>query len=133
MKLEENYELECDTNSSAISLHNLFSNKEFKDAYLSEDKEKIEKLLYSIGVDLSYGWCIVDRLHRPLGYNEVVQGGVMLYMERVDDEWLKGGYCSMEALIRGTKDSSVRSEMMTMQDAYMSTGKVIDKCKSLQS
>ena len=56
MKLEENYDLECDTNSSAISLHNLFSNKEFKDAYLSEDKKKIEKLLYSIGVDLSYGW-----------------------------------------------------------------------------
>lgn len=132
MKLEENYELECDTNSSAISLHNLFSNKEFKDAYLSEDKEKVEELLHSIGVDLSYGWCIVDRLHRPLGSNEVVKGGVLLYMERVDDEWLRGGCASMEALIRGTKDSSVRSEMMQMQDAYLSTGKVIDKCKSLQ-
>ena len=133
MKLEENYELECDTNSSAISLHNLFSNKEFKDAYLSEDKEKVEELLHSIGVDLSYGWCIVDRLHRPLGSNDVVQGGVLLYKERIDDEWIKSGYASMEALIRATKDPSVRSEMMIMQDAYMTTGKVLDKCKSLQS
>lgn len=129
MKLEENYDLECDTNSSAISLHNLFSNKEFKAAYLSEDKEKVEKLLYSIGVDLEYGWCIVDRLHRPLGSNEVVQGGVMLYMERVDDEWLRGGCASMEALIRGTKDPSVRSEMLSMQDTYINTEYMIEKIK----
>lgn len=115
-----NYSLENDIDSSALSMYNLFAIGEFKDAYLRADKKEVEELLYSIGVDLSYGWCIVDRLHRPLGYNEVVQGGVLLYKERVDDEWIKSGYASVEAVIRSTKDSDTRAVMMMMmmmQDA----------------
>ncbi len=127
-----NYELENDVDSSALSLYNLFDVNEFKVAYLTGDKKKVDELLYTVGVDLDEGWCVVNRLHRPLGSNEVVQGGVLLYKERVDPEWTKGEYVSMEALIRGTRDPSVRSEMMIMQDAYLSTGKVLDKCKSLQ-
>lgn len=127
-----NYSLENDVDSSSLSLYTLFAVEEFKTAYLAGDKKKVNELLHSVGVDTDEGWCIVTRLHRPTGSKEVLNGGVLLYKERTDDEWLKGVYCSMEALIRGTKDSSVRSEMMMMQDAYMSTGKVIDKCKSLQ-
>lgn len=133
--LEEdfNYSLENDVDSSSLSLYNLFTNKEFKIAYLAGDKKKVNELLHTVGVDLEQGWCVVDRLHRPLGSNEVVQGGVLLFKERIDDEWLKGGAASMEAVIRSTKDSDTRAVMMVMQDGYLSTGKVIDKCKSLQS
>lgn len=127
-----NYELENDVDSSSLSLYNLFAVNEFKTAYLSRDKKKVNELLHSVGVDSDEGWCIVTRLHRPTGSKEVLNGGVLLYKERTDEEWLKGDYVSMEALIRGTRDPSVRSEMMSMQDAYLSTGKVIDKCKSLQ-
>ena len=128
-----NYSLENDVDSSALSIYNLFAIGEFKDAYLRADKKEVEKLLHSVGVDLDEGWCVVSRLHRPLGSNEVVQGGVLLYKERVDSEWTKGEYVSMEAVIRSTKDSDTRAVMMVMQDGYLSTGKVIDKCKSLQS
>ena len=35
----------------------------------------------------------------------------------------------MEALIRGTKDPSVRSEMLSMQDTYINTEYMIEKIK----
>lgn len=127
-----NYSLENDVDSSSLSLYNLFTNKEFKIAYLAGDKKKVNELLHTVGVDLEQGWCIVDRLHRPLGSKVVVNGAVLLYKERTDDKWIKGGAASMEAVIRSTKDSDTRAVMLGMQEAYMSTGKVIDKCKSLE-
>lgn len=131
--LEEdfNYSLENDVDSSSLSLYNLFTNKEFKIAYLAGDKEKVNELLHTVGVDLEQGWCIVDRLHRPLGSKVVVNGAVLLYKERTDDTWIKGGYASMEAVIRSTGDLDTRIEMMRMQDAYLGTGKLIDKCKGV--
>lgn len=131
--LEEdfNYSLENDVDSSSLSLYNLFTNKEFKIAYLAGDKKKVNELLHTVGVDLEQGWCIVDRLHRPLGSKVVVNGAVLLYKERTDDKWIKGGYASMEAVIRSTGDLDTRIEMMRMQDAYLGTGKLIDKCKGV--
>ena len=131
--LEEdfNYSLENDVDSSSLSLYNLFTNKEFKIAYLAGDKKKVNELLHTVGVDLEQGWCIVDRLHRPLGSKEVVNGAVLLYKERTDDKWIKGGYASMEAVIRSTGDLDTRIEMMRMQDAYLGTGKFLDKCKGV--
>lgn len=128
-----NYSLENDVDSSALSLYNLFAVNEFKVAYLGGDKKKVDELLYAVGVDLDEGWCIVNKCHRPLGGKEVLNGGVLLYKERVDDEWIKGGYASIEAVIRSTKDCDTRAVMLEMQDGYMSTGKVLDRCKSLQS
>lgn len=131
--LEEdfNYSLENDVDSSSLSLYNLFTNKEFKIAYLAGDKRKVNELLHTVGVDLEQGWCIVDRMHRPLGSKVVVNGAVLLYKERTDDKWIKGGYASMEAVIRSTGDLDTRIEMMRMQDAYLGTGKLIDKCKGV--
>lgn len=131
--LEEdfNYSLENDVDSSSLSLYNLFTNKEFKIAYLAGDKKKVNELLHTVGVDLEQGWCIVDRLHRPLGSKVVVNGAVLLYKERTDDKWIKGGFASMEAVIRSTGDLDTRIEMMRMQDAYLGTGKLIDKCKGV--
>lgn len=131
--LEEdfNYSLENDVDSSSLSLYNLFTNKEFKIAYLAGDKEKVNELLHTVGVDLEQGWCIVDRLHRPLGSKEVVNGAVLLYKERTDDKWIKGGFASMEAVIRSTGDLDTRIEMMRMQDAYLGTGKLIDEYKGV--
>ena len=131
--LEEdfNYSLDNDVDSSSLSLYNLFTNKEFKIAYLAGDKKKVNELLHSVGVDLEQGWCIVDRVHRPLGSKVVVKGAVLLYKERTDDKWIKGGYASMEAVIRSTGDLDTRIEMMRMQDAYLGTGKLIDKCKGV--
>ena len=131
--LEEdfNYSLENDVDSSSLSLYNLFTNKEFKITYLAGDKKKVNELLHTVGVDLEHGWCVVDRLHRPLGSKEVVNGAVLLYKERTDDKWIKGGFASMEAVIRSTADLDTRIEMMRMQDAYLGTGKLIDKCKGV--
>ena len=111
--LEEdfNYSLENDVDSSSLSLYNLFTNKEFKIAYLAGDKEKVNELLHTVGVDLGQGWCIVDRMHRPLGSKVVVKGAVLLYKERTDDKWIKGGFASMEALLREIGRASCRERV----------------------
>lgn len=119
-----NEELEESTNSSALSMYDLFSCAEFKNAHHSEDWEEVGKLLFSVGVDLSKGLYIVNRLHRPLCQIEIVFGGVLLYIERLDAEWIKSGAASMEAVVKSTGDYTVRADIMKMQDAYMTLEKV---------
>lgn len=124
MKINEN--LETDPNSTAISLHDLFTNKEFRNAYLGLDTKKVDELLFSIGVDPDGGFQIVERLHRPLTGGGVINGSMVLYIERTDKEWINSGYASMDAVIRSTGDRDTKEVMRTMQDAYLSTEKVIE-------
>ena len=118
-------EKEKDSNTAALSLYDLLLQKEFNLAMREGDDERIDELLYSVGVDVSLGYQVVERLHRPLSTKQVVNGSVVIYTERIDSEWIRGGAASMEAIIASVKDSSVRAEMRSMQDAYMSTGKLI--------
>lgn len=121
-----NTDVESDTNTTSLSLYDLLAQPEFKKAMMEGDDKRVDELLYSVGVDLEKGYQVVDRLHRPLGTNQVVSGSVVVYSERLDEEWIASGCASMDAIINSTKDSSVRAEMRSMQDAYMTTGKFID-------
>lgn len=120
-----NLEKEKDSNTSSLSLYDLLAQKEFNLAMREGDDKRIDELLYSVGVDVSLGYQVVERLHRPLSTKQVVNGSVVIYTERTDKEWIGSGAASMEAIIASVKDSSVRAEMRAMQDAYMSTGKLI--------
>lgn len=120
-----NLEKEKDSNTSSLSLYDLLAQKEFNLAMREGDDKRIDELLYSVGVDVSLGYQVVERLHRPLSTKQVVNGSVVIYTERTDKEWIGSGAASMEAIIASVKDSSVRAEMRSMQDAYMTTGKLI--------
>lgn len=120
-----NLEKEKDSNTSSLSLYDLLAQKEFNLAMREGDNKRIDELLYSVGVDVSLGYQVVERLHRPLSTKQVVNGSMVIYTERTDKEWIGSGAASMEAIIASVKDSSVRAEMRAMQDAYMSTGKLI--------
>lgn len=120
-----NLEKEKDSNTSSLSLYDLLAQKEFNLAMREGDDKRIDELLYSVGVDVSLGYQVVERLHRPLSTKQVVNGSMVIYTERTDKEWIGSGAASMEAIIASVKDSSVRAEMRSMQDAYMSTGKLI--------
>lgn len=121
-----NLEKENDVDSSVLSLYDLLLQKEFNLAMREGDYEKVDELLYSVGVDVEKGYQVVDRLHRPLSTKQVVNGSVVIYTERTDKEWIRGGAASMDAVIASVKDPSVRAEMRSMQDAYMTTGKFLD-------
>lgn len=118
-------EKEKDAGSSVLSLYDLLAQKEFNLAMREGDDKRIDELLYSVGVDVSLGYQVVERLHRPLSTKQVVNGSMVIYTERTDKEWIGSGAASMDAIIASVKDSSVRAEMRAMQDAYMSTGKLI--------
>lgn len=120
-----NLEKEKDSNTSSLSLYDLLAQKEFNLAMREGDDKRIDELLYSVGVDVSLGYQVVERLHRPLSTKQVVNGSMVIYTERTDKEWIGSGAASMDAIIASVKDSSVRAEMRAMQDAYMSTGKLI--------
>ena len=124
-----NLEKEKDSNTSSLSLYDLLAQKEFNLAMREGDDKRIDELLYSVGVDVSLGYQVVERLHRPLSTKQVVNGSMVIYTERTDKEWIGSGAASMEAIIASVKDSSVRAEMRAMQDAYMSTGKLISMLK----
>ena len=121
-----NLEKEKDSNTSSLSLYDLLAQKEFNLAMREGDDKRIDELLYSVGVDVSLGYQVVERLHRPLSTKQVVNGSMVIYTERTDKEWIGSGAASMEAIIASVRDSSVRAEMRAMQDAYMSTGKLIN-------
>lgn len=115
--------------TSTISLTDLMLNKEFAEKVESSGIEECGELLHSIGVDLEYGVDWINRLHRPLSSKEPRYGYMLLYKERLDKEWIKSGYASMEAIIASTEDLDTRRELNRMQDCYLTTGKVIDHCE----
>lgn len=119
-----NEDLEDNSNTSIISFHDLLACEEFRDAHEREDVATVEQLLHSVGVDLTWGYYPVSRLHRPLSSSKVVFGVVLIYIERLDKEWLESGAASINAHIKSTKDKSVRAEMMYMQDAYLGLDKI---------
>lgn len=125
-----NEDLEDNSNTSIISFHDLLLCREFKEAHEREDVETVERLLYSVGVDLTWGYYPVSRLHRPLSSSKVVFGVVLIYIERLDEEWLASGAASMNAHIKATKDTTIKAEMMYMQDAYLGLDKIKNICRN---
>lgn len=118
-----NKDLETDENSSMLSFVDLFINKEFKEAYHKGDMDTVSKLLHLVGVDVSQGIQVVTRLHRPMSMKEAVKAPVVFYIERLDEEWIKGGAASMDAVVRSTRDPDTRSVLTSMQDAYLTYDK----------
>lgn len=131
-EMQFNKELEYNRDTTSISLYDLMSIEDFKQAVLEDDIDKAEKLLYGVGVDLSYGYTIANRLHRPLmsDSNTPVEGSVLIYMERTDKEWVNSGHATMEATINSSSDMYLREDLWRMQDAYLSMEKVKAKADS---
>lgn len=84
-----------------VSLIDLLSFPESKEVVLSEDIDKLENLLYSLGLEVySYGYTYQVCWHRPLISmrvdNNPVYSGRWVSEERNDKEWVNSLYCSEE-------------------------------------
>lgn len=124
--MEFNLSLEYDRDTTSLSMYDLMSVTEFREAVLREDVVKLDSLLYDVGVDVEKGYMIADRLHRPLTSkdNTPVVGGMLIYIERKDTEWIESGCASMEAVIKSSVDRELQHDLWRMQDAYLSMEKV---------
>lgn len=113
-----------------LSFHDLMLDSEFKKAVTENNKQKMDELLYQVGVDVSQGWNVIERLHRPLSfknYEEPIYGPMVEYSPRTDKEWLKSGYATTEEVIDATTDSFLRAELMTMSKQSNFTGDSMNK------
>ena len=114
----------------AVSLFDLCSVKESKDILLSKDKDKLEGLLHSIGFDIEFGYDLTAPvLHRPAATNKVWMGRRFEGIERSDDEWLKSGHASQEAIVQYTKDHTLRSDLIYMSQRPRNTQAAMEYVK----
>jgi len=82
----------------------------WKEAWFGQDKEMFEKLLFSMGVDLDYGYEIRVTMHRSRICNRVEYGPRIDFRERTDDFWMRN-MMQTEDVVRHTKSEIARVGM----------------------
>lgn len=106
----------------SLSLSDLMLVEGFAEAFGNGDKEAIEDFLFANGMDvinLPYSTRVCT--HRNL-LNKIVSclrydGG-----ERQDQNWLNSGAASLNALIEGNQDYSMRAELRNMSRTQEGVG-----------
>lgn len=75
------------------------------------------QLLYKLGVDISLPIEVIECQHRNL-QGKVVEGKLFMAFERLDREWCKGGFASIEAFISAGNDPTIAKEIATMNKEW---------------
>ena len=108
-----------------LSFLDLERDPEWNTAWKSQNKQKVEELLYKYGADIRYGFDVEVCLHRPRVSNSIEHGPKIVFKERTDKEWLP--YMSTEDMIANTSDSYMKADLMVMSRRSNFSGDLIDK------
>ena len=108
-----------------LSFVDLELDPEWNTAWKSQNKQKVEELLYKYGADIRYGFDVEVCLHRPRVSNSIEHGPKIVFKERTDKEWLP--YLSTEDMIATTSDSYLKADLMVMSRRSNFSGDLIDK------
>ena len=95
------------------------------EGWKANDIESVERILYENGIEVGLGWHTEQLLHRNL-QNKVVDTIRFSGIQRRDDKWKRVGM-SLEDQIASTKDSFMRSELMTISQQSNFSGSLIDQ------
>lgn len=79
----------------------------FQEAWKAQDKEKVDAILYSLGVDLENGYEIEINTHRTRISQQVEYGPRFSFSERKDKAWQQSGM-SIEDQIANCSDISLQ-------------------------
>ena len=71
------------------------------------------QLLYKLGVDTSMNVEVMECQHRNL-QGKVVEGKLFMCFERLDREWCKSGFASLEAFVAYGGDETMAREVNEM-------------------
>lgn len=108
-----------------LSFVDLERDPEWNTAWKAQNKSKVEELLYKYGADIRYGFDVEVCTHRPRTSNAIEHVPKIVFKERSDKEWLP--FMSTEDMIANTKDSFLRSELMTISQQSNFSGSLIDQ------
>ena len=97
-----------------LSFYDLNQVTGFKSAKETNNKEEFERILYENGADLSFGYRVLNCLHRPRTSPIEYDGLMVRFVERMDKAWLKSGAASLEAIIDSSKDRSLIKELNSL-------------------
>ena len=76
------------------------------------------QLLYKLGVDVSMTVEVIECQHRNL-QGKVVEGKLFMGFERLDREWCKSGFASLEAFVAYGGDETMAREVNEMNKGVL--------------
>lgn len=97
----------------------------FNDKFEHSNPEEFRKIMYSLGMDTSYPIIRQEGLKHRNRLNQVVKCTRWLGEERLDDEWIKSGYASVEA-----KDKHSGNHIL--EDLYRQRSLTVDAQERLE-
>lgn len=99
-----------------ISFYDLMQYPEAKQAILDNDEKAMNKVLYSLGLDINEYFEIVDCYHRPLTKkdNSPWYGSRYVGVERQDKAYLESGNSSWENIVDSTGDIGLKLQLEQM-------------------
>lgn len=101
---------EYDQYLSFVDVENVLG---FQEAWKAQDKEKVDAILYSLGVDLQNGYEVEVNTHRTRLSKQVEYGPRFSFSERKDKEWERLGM-STEDMIANCSDISLQMMLQGM-------------------
>lgn len=99
---------------------------DYKYQWVSEEKQKLEDILHSLGLDTSQYWEYQEPCQHRNRLNQVVTSGRFYGTERTDEVWLNSGLASTAA-----KDKSRNSRLT--DDLYRQRAMTIDTQMALEN
>lgn len=100
----------------SISFYVLMQDEALKQAVNMNDEETIIEALYQLGIDTSKPYEYVSCEHRPIPSKPFIWNGPRIEgFERLDKEWVKSGYASLDAIIASDDDPSKRYMLRSMR------------------
>lgn len=117
--------------TQVLSFHDLFLDQDFKKAWMKEDKQTINKLLYSVGVDITKEYNVISRTHRPLSFKnkQPIVGPMLEYQTRTDPKWLSSPYATWEEKLEACEDVTLKDELGYLSQEYTQTQIMVDIAK----
>lgn len=111
-----------------LSFVDLERHPDWESAWKSQDRDKVEKILYAMGCDIDNGWEIEVNSHRTRTTNQIEYGPRFVFKERVDPVWQKTGM-SVDDIARNSTDVDMRIDLMTMNNVGSTTESLINHIK----
>lgn len=98
----------------SLSFFDLLQYPLFKMAARLDDTKLMKTIFYEAGLDVSKGFEIIERLHRPVTSNQPWKGLRVEGFERLDRDYIQNMRPSLDAVIASSGDESLIAELRSL-------------------
>lgn len=114
-----------------LSFVDVESHPNWAEAWKTQDKARVDKILYMYGCDIKNGWEIEVNTHRTRLTQQIEYGPRFSFSQRTDPEWVKNGM-SIEDQIMLTTDIALQGQLKAMNKAGFTTNDFCDYAKAFK-